>query len=137
MNNQEFRTWSFGEFFRSKRLDLGLTLRDFSLRYGYDPGNISRLERNILSPTLDEEKLKGYAKALQLKRESPEWVTFFDLAHVAKGTIPKDIRENENIATFLPAFYRSARGKRLTKTDVEKIIQLLNEANVPKENESY
>jgi len=117
---------TFGEFFREKRIGLRLTLRKFCEMYQFDPGNISRLERNILSPTLDEEKLAGYATALRIKRDSEEWVTFFDLAHAAKGKIPEDILKTPNILSMLPAFYRTARGKKLDKKKIKQLIDLLN-----------
>jgi transcriptional regulator with XRE-family HTH domain len=117
---------TFGEFFRQKRIGLGLTLRKFCETYQFDPGNISRLERSILSPSLDEEKLAGYAMALKIKRDSEEWVTFFDLAHAAKGRIPGDILKNPQILTMLPAFYRTARGKKLDKNKIKQLIELLN-----------
>jgi len=120
---------NFGQFFRSKRITLGFTLRSFCERYHFDPGNISRLERNILPPTIDEEKLEGYAEALKISKGSPEWIDFFDLAHIARGTIPQDIRNDPKVISFLPAFYRTARGEKLDKKKIQKLIELLNKAN--------
>ncbi len=122
-------TQNFGDLFRQKRISLGFTLRAFCERYNYDPGNISRLERNILSPSIDIEKLEGYATALKIKRDSEEWTTFFDLAHAAKGKIPADILKNPSIASFLPAFYRTARGEKLSREKINQLIKLLNDAN--------
>ena len=34
----------FGEFFKKKRRDLGLTLREFCRLNGFDPGNISKIK---------------------------------------------------------------------------------------------
>lgn len=116
---------NFGEFFRSKRIALDLTLRAFCERYGYDPGNISRLERNVLSPTLDDEKLAGYAAALKISRDSEEWVMFCDLAHTAKGKIPEDLKSDKDIANLLPAFFRTMRNKKLNKNKLEKLVELL------------
>ena len=58
---------SFGEFFREKRIALGLTLREFCEMYELDPGNISRLERGK-SPPPKDSILKEYAKYLKLKQ---------------------------------------------------------------------
>lgn len=120
---------TFGDFFRARRIALGLTLRTFSERFGYDPGNISRLERNILPPSLDDEKLAGYASALQVKRDSEDWVLFHDLAHTAKGALPKDLLKNPQILSLLPAFYRTARGEKLNKNKIKNLIRLLNTTN--------
>ncbi len=125
-NKQDQANQNFGIFFRNRRVSLGFTLRSFCERFGYDPGNISRLERNILTPSIDEKILKGYAKALQITESSLEWVTFFDLAHLAKGTIPVDIRNNQQIMSVLPAFYRTMRGEKLSKEKVKELIALLN-----------
>lgn len=123
---QEALILTFGEFFRRKRIALGLTLRSFCERYSYDPGNISRLERNILSPSIDTEKLAGYATALKILRDGEDWTTFFDLAHTAKGQLPKDILSNKKAPMFLPLLFRTARGQRLTKKKLQELVNLIN-----------
>ncbi len=120
---------TFGEFFRQKRISLDFTLRSFCERYNYDPGNISRLERDILSPSVDQQKLEGYAAALKIPRDSEEWTMFFDLAHTAKGKIPEDILSDPKVLSILPAFYRTARGEKLDKKKIDQLIKLLNENN--------
>lgn len=127
--NQGVPAQTFGEFFRQKRIALGFTLRSFCERYNYDPGNISRLERNILSPSIDKQKLEGYATALKISRDSEEWTMFFDLAHAAKGKIPEDIRKSPHILTILPAFYRTARGEKLDKKKINQLIKLIGGVN--------
>lgn len=117
---------SFGELFRQKRIFLGFTLRSFCERYSYDPGNISRLERNILSPSIDRQKLAGYATALKIPRDSEEWTTFFDLAHAAKGRVPEDILSIKKAPMFLPLLFRTARGQRLSKKKLQELVNLIN-----------
>jgi len=119
---------TFGEFFRQKRISLGFTLRSFCERYGYDPGNISRLERGILPPTEDQDKLQALAKALGLKEESSEWVTFFDLAYISKGKIPSDILSKPRATEHLPLLFRTARGKKLSKKKLQALIKILRES---------
>lgn len=126
---QEALPQTFGEFFRLKRIALGFTLRSFCERYSYDPGNISRLERNILSPSIDTKKLAGYATALKIPRDSEDWTSFFDLAHAAKGKIPDDLLKSPHILSILPAFYRTARGGKLNKEKIKQLIKLINNAN--------
>ena len=121
-------TQNFGEYFRAKRISLGFTLRSFCERYNYDPGNISRLERNIFSPSVDRQKLEGYSLALKIPRDSEEWTTFFDLAHTAKGQIPPDIMTQPNIVKYLPLLFRTARGKKLSRKQLESLIKLLNQS---------
>lgn len=131
--SQVLKSTTFGGFFRAKRISLGFTLREFCRRYNYDPGNISKLERNILSPSIDKKKLEGYAYALKIPRESAEWVLFFDLAHAAKGTLPPDIKDDSRIISQLPAFYRTMRGRKLNKGKIQKLIDLLYRENENKQ----
>lgn len=126
--SQALSTQSFGEFFRAKRISQGLTLRAFCKRYGYDPGNISRLERDILPPSLEDDKLAGYARALAIKKNAGEWVKFYDLAHAAKGQIPKDIMEKSESNNYLPLLFRTARGEKLSRKKLKELIKLLNQA---------
>ena len=81
----------FGEFFKARRQALGLTLREFCLQHKLDPGNISRLERGLLPPPRDGNRLAEYAKCLGLKKGNGAWHAFFDLAAVSKGRIPAEM----------------------------------------------
>jgi len=117
---------NFGDFFRLKRISLGLTLRTFCEKYHYDPGNISRLERNILPPSLDDKKLGEYVAALKIKKGSKEFLLFRDLAHIAKGQIPKEIMNQPNSDRYLPLLFRTVRGKKIGKKELERLIELLN-----------
>jgi transcriptional regulator with XRE-family HTH domain len=101
----------FGEFFRQRRLNLGLTLREFSRRNGFDPGNISRLERGQSPPPKSRKTLQLYAKSLALQPDSDDWSMFFDLAAVETGSIPPGIREQDTALRRLPAVFRRLRGK--------------------------
>ncbi len=127
MNVSQQGTQSFGEFFRNRRIAQGLTLRTFCERYGYDPGNISRLERNILPPSTDGEKLSGYTAALKIKKDSKEWVQFHDLVYITANRIPADIKDFEVTKKILPAFFRTVRNKKMDKEKLEKLLELLNE----------
>src|SRR5262245_3661456 len=87
----------FGNFFRQHREVLGLSLREFCRRNGFEPGNVSRLERGLLAPPQAPEILESYAKALKLESESRDWNTSFDLAATETGRLPKEIVENPTI----------------------------------------
>ena len=125
-NSQETSIQTFGEFFRQKRLASEMTLRSFCQRYGYDPAYISRIERGILTPPENKEKLKAFAFALKIKEGTEEWVIFFDLAYISKGQIPKDITSNKNTLEYLPLLFRTVRGKKITPIRIKKLIKLLN-----------
>lgn len=73
----------FGEFFRHKRLSKGLSLRKFCREYGFDPGNISRMERGKSKPPRGKA-LEKYAPALSIEIGSEEWIEFETLASVSQ-----------------------------------------------------
>ena len=70
----------FGDYFRQRRKALGLSLREFSRRNGFDQGNISKLERNILAPPRSATLLESYVKALKLEQDSTARETLLGLA---------------------------------------------------------
>jgi transcriptional regulator with XRE-family HTH domain len=99
---------AFGEWAKGLRQSLGLTLRAFCQQHGFDPGNYSRLERGLLPPPHDEEKLAGYARALSLRPGTPAWQEFFDRAAVARGEVPKDLLSDGEVAGKLPLLFRTS-----------------------------
>ena len=114
---------TFGQFIRKKRIELGLTLREFCRKNDYDVGYISRLENDLFLPPEDEEKLKKLAVSLKIKKDSSEWEEYSDLAIVAKKQLPKNI--DSKVLNYLPAFFRKASKKKVNKKDVEKLIDLI------------
>ncbi len=113
----------FGEFFKEKRQALGLTLREFCLKHKLDPGNLSRLERGLLPPPQDRKLLAEYAEHLEIKSGSAGWYTFFDLAAAAKGRLPDDLLEDEEVVAKLPLVFRTLRGKRLTEKQLDELVK--------------
>ena len=114
---------SFGEFFKTKRQALGLTLREFCLKHKLDPGNLSRLERGLLSPPQDRKVLEQYAEYLAIKQGRGDWYTLFDLAAAARGRLPDDLLEDEEILAKLPLVFRTLRGKRLTEKQLDELVK--------------
>src|SRR5262245_36050521 len=96
----------FGEFFRASRKALGLTLRDFCRRNGFDPGNVSRVERGISVPPQSQQALESYAKALKLRRGTDHWDRFFALAAAATGRIPQELLQDQETAGRLPSLFQ-------------------------------
>lgn len=119
---------AFGEFFRQKRVRLGLTLRTFCERFGLDPAYISRLETGNLNPPKNKDKLSSLAHALNMQEGSTDWVNFFDQAYLAKGEIPQDILIDKRSSQYLPLLFRTARGKKLSKKKLQELIKLINNA---------
>jgi transcriptional regulator with XRE-family HTH domain len=100
----------FGDFFRARRKALGLTLRDFCRRNGFDPANVSRLERGLVAPPQAQRILESYATALKLERGTDQGDRFFALAAAATGRIPQEYLQDQGTAGRLPSLFRRLGG---------------------------
>jgi len=116
---------NFGELFRFLRKQERIGLREISKKLNIDPSNLSKIERGIMAPPKDKDLLDYCAKILKVKKTSPFYQQFFDLAEIARGDIPKDILNNEKILPLLPAFFRTIRGKKPTQEQIEQLIEMI------------
>lgn len=116
---------SFGESVRRFRLAKQLTLREFCDRFGYDPGNHSRLERGVLPPLQDLKKLTKLAKDLGLQPGSKEWQDLQDRAMVENGLLPQVARDNKELLRRLPVLFRTIGSKPLPPEKLDEIIDLI------------
>ena len=121
-------TMSFGGFFKERRISLGITLRQFCEKHGFDPGNISKLERGLFAAPQSEEKLEEYAKALELKRGATEWIEFFDLAAVSNRNWDVLRLKDKRLVNRLPLLFRTLDNKELTAEKLDEIIELIKHA---------
>ena len=112
----------FGEFFSAKRKGLRKTLREFCRENGFDAGNISKIERGLMSPPQSREKRVQYAQALGIKEGSEDWLEFCDLATISAGKIPDDIVSDKELLAAVPLLFRSIRKAGIEN---EKIGELL------------
>ncbi|MBI5195940.1 MAG: helix-turn-helix transcriptional regulator [Nitrospirae bacterium] len=119
---------SFGDFFKSLRKRKRITLREFCIKASADPANISRLERGAMAPPQDTDILERYAKALSIKAGSDDWYTFFDLAAVNRGIIPKDLMSDYEVVGMLPAFFRTLRGQKPTVEEMQKLVDKIRKS---------
>jgi transcriptional regulator with XRE-family HTH domain len=115
----------FGQFFKEMRAKSGLSLRAFCQKNGLDPGNISKIERGLTAPPISHDKLVEYAKFLKLSENSDEWLLFFDLAAAESGRIPASIMNNEEIVSKLPLVFRTLRGQKVPKENLQNLIELI------------
>ena len=113
---------TFGANAKALRQARSLTLRAFCEKHGFDPGNLSRLERGLSLPPQDQEKLAEYATALGLHSDSPEWREFFDRAAAARGELPKDLLEDEEVVEKLPLLFRTLRGDPVPPDRLDDLI---------------
>lgn len=118
----------FHEMFKEKRMRIG-TVREFARETGLDVAYVSRLENGVILPPKDNAKLAKLASALGIAEGTEEWQRFFDLAAVAKNQLPDDLRDDERIASVLPAFYRALRNKAMDDDELKKLLKLLKDSN--------
>jgi len=122
------RSNAFGALFKRLRIARKMTLRQFCQVHGFDPGNISKLERGVLPPPESEEKLTEYARALRIRRGSDAWYEFFDLARAARGKLPPEILRDREVAARLPLLFRTLRGQRVSQEKLDELIEMLRRA---------
>jgi transcriptional regulator with XRE-family HTH domain len=115
----------FGEFIKKRRIDKGLGLREFCKQIETDASNWSKVERGVLSPPQDEEKLRNIAQLLDIKFGSGEWKEMKDLANIDAGIIPADILSDKQVLDSLPMFFRTIRSEKPTSEELDKLINII------------
>jgi len=118
---------TFGDLFKKLRLKSNMTLRQFCEENGFDPGNISKLERGILPPPHGHEKLETYAKALKINPGDDEYLDFFDLASIANKKLPLENISEQDLLNKLPVLFRTLDNKELTPEKLNRIIEIIKE----------
>jgi len=113
----------FGDYLKSLRFSAGLTLRDFCRQSGEDPSNWSKIERGLLPPPTDHERLTKIAKCLKLTEDRIE--EFIAKAEISTGNIPKFVMTNEILLDQLPAFLRTIDNVKPSEDDFQRLIKLL------------
>ena len=118
---------SFGGFFKRRRHALGLTLRSFCAKNRIDGGNLSKLERGVLPPPESHEKLEEYARMLELREGSDDWLEFFDLAAAGRGRLPRDLADDPEVVRRLPILFRTLRGERVEDAKLDRLVHHLRD----------
>jgi len=116
---------TFGGYFKEKRIALGKTLREFCREHNIDHGNISKLERDRLSPPQNKEILDKYASYLKLNDEEKE--IFIELAQIGNKQIPEYLSDSETLAK-LPVFFRTLKGNEIDEDKFQTLIEMIKKA---------
>ncbi len=116
---------NFEDLFSAKRKALGKTLRQFCRENGFDAGNISKIERGILTPPQSKEKRLQYASALGIKEGSDDWLEFCDLATISAGKIPTGIVSDKELMAEVPVLFRSIRKEGVEKAKIQELLKAL------------
>jgi len=114
----------FGEYIKNLRIKKRMTLREFCRATEYDPSNWSKIERSILQPPKSKEILNSIADTLCLEKDSEEYSTMLELA--ALSYIPTELIDS-NVVERLPIFFRTIRGQKPTREELEELIKILRE----------
>jgi len=115
----------FGEFIKERRIDKGLTLREFCKLIEIDASNWSKIERGLLAPPKNDEKLIKIAEALEIPLGSELWIEMKDKAEIGMGNIPKDIRTDKDLIGYLPMFFRTIRSEKPSEEDLDNLIEMI------------
>lgn len=115
----------FHQFVKEKRIEKGISLRQFCRECELDPSNWSKIERGIGDAPKGGEILERIAGVLKFSRE--DFNSLKDLALI--DAIPEDLRPKESILEKLPIFFRTARGEKPTESELQTIYTLLEKAN--------
>ena len=115
----------FGEFIKERRINKGISLREFCKRVEIDASNWSKVERGLLTPPQDEERLRKIARALDIKLGSALWKEMKDKANIDAGIIPNDILSDEKVLNSLPMFFRTIRSEKPTPEELDKLINMI------------
>lgn len=116
---------TFGGFVKSLRMRNSFTLREFCRVTNMDPSNWSKIERGIFPPPKSNQVLQEIAKVLNLQKNSEDFNTLFDLAAISY--IPPELLNDQRIVEKLPVFFRTMRGERPTRKELEELIKILKE----------
>ena len=118
----------FGNYAKNLRIEAGQTLRSFCRDAAIDPSNWSKIERGVIPPPDDLDFLRRLADTLALNAD--QRVELADLAAVARGQIPADLKDEELLGK-MPAFFRAIRGQKYTAEDFEKLLHGVRKLHQP------
>ncbi len=119
---------TYGDFIKNHRIEARLTLREFCRKIGADPSNWSKVERGITPPPADERHIDRISQVLNLGADSIQQLN--DLASIARGQIPSDLRQGEVMAK-MPAFFRAIRGQEYDENDLREMIEEVRKFHQP------
>jgi transcriptional regulator with XRE-family HTH domain len=124
---REIMAATFGEFIKKKRLERRRTLRAFCEEIGADPANYSKLERGLLAPPRDQEKLEVYERALGITPDSPDSREMRRLAALDRGEIPAALLANKELVGKLPALFRTLEGEPVDDRLLDELIATIRQ----------
>lgn len=114
---------SFGSFVERRRHQLGKSLRGFCRANGEDAANWSKMERGVLAPPKNSERLRDIAEMLELDDSALRQMS--DLAYAENGRVPPEIMNDEQLVRKLPVLFRTMRGDPPSDNDLREIASIV------------
>ena len=111
---------------RQSRIENKITLREFCRKTNIDPSNWSKIERGVLPPPKSKQVLSEIARVLNFEEHTENWYSLIDLAAITH--IPQELLSNKSIVDKLPVFFRTLRGKKPTRDELEELIKIIKES---------
>lgn len=115
----------FGRYLKERRIARRLTLRAFSEAIGMDPSNYSRMERGLLQPPANPDRLATIAQLLAVPQGSAEYREMARLAALGRGEIPPAIRSNESVLAKLPVLFRTLEGDPVDEASLDELFEAM------------
>jgi transcriptional regulator with XRE-family HTH domain len=122
---------TFGQFLKTKRLALDLSLRGFARKVGMQPSNYCNIESDVLPPP-PPEGLERISKVLGLKKGTPDYTKFHDLSAQGRDEIPADVEQFVKGNDLIPAMLRTVEYEKVTKNQLRGIIEDLRSGRYKK-----
>ena len=122
---------TFGQFLKTKRLALDLSLREFARKVGMQPSNYCNIESDVLSPP-PPEGLERIRKVLGLKKGTPDYTKFHDLSAQGRDEIPADVEQFVKGNDLIPAMLRTVEYEKVTQNQLRGIIEDLKSGRYKK-----
>lgn len=116
---------TFGEFIMTRRKAKHITLRAFSESLGYDPANYSRMERGLLMPSTNPDKLLALSRELGIPQGSEEFREMVRLASLGRGEIPPAILSDEAVLSTLPILFRTLEGDKVDEEVLDDLFEAM------------
>jgi transcriptional regulator with XRE-family HTH domain len=116
---------SFGDYVKNLRMQRRLSLRAFSEAVRVDPANYSKIERGLLTPPRDGERLAAYEKALGLAPGSEESRELRRRAALDRGELPPAVLADPELMARLPALFRTLEGDPVNDELLDDLIETL------------
>ena len=115
----------FHQFVQEKRMERELSLRQFCKEAALDPSNWSKIERGLAKQGQSPEILERISNVLNL--DEKERQTLKDLAII--DSIPAELMPEEKVVESLPIFFRTVRGDKPSKEELNLLYQMISKAN--------